>query len=109
MCQMAPAFGALVDIWGARQIEGRGRMAAVGDEAREMHVVVAWDEFVAMVRGAVSDRYARFYSALAVAMVVLVSAPVFQDVDVQEVGDAEPVRHGPYTVFDLADLPGGSG
>ena len=84
-------------------------MARVSEGEREMHVMVPWAQYVAVVRGSVSERYARFYAPLALVLVVLVFAPLFRNVTVPDALEGERYRSGHYTIFDLADLPGGSG
>jgi hypothetical protein len=60
----------------------------------EPHVLVPWSEYLAAIRGSVSDRYARFYAPLALVLFGLSFAPVF---DADDYG----------TIFDMAGRRGG--
>ncbi|MFG2037299.1 hypothetical protein [Dactylosporangium sp. NPDC048998] len=73
----------------------------------EPHVLVSWSQYVAAVRGSVSDRYARFYAPLALGMLALAFAPLFDRVVVLDASGAERYRADYGTVFEMAGRPGG--
>ncbi|MER7278857.1 hypothetical protein ABT369_30910 [Dactylosporangium sp. NPDC000244] len=74
---------------------------------QQPHVLVEWAQYVAVVRGSMSDRYARFYAPLAIGSAALAFLPLFEDVVVRDAeGNVElTTRYG--TVFDMAGRPGG--
>ncbi|GAA2342905.1 hypothetical protein [Dactylosporangium salmoneum] len=74
---------------------------------QQPHVLVEWSQYLAVVRGSVSDRYARFYAPLAIGSAALAFLPLFDDVVVHD-GEGKleyTTRYG--TVFDMAGRHGG--
>jgi hypothetical protein len=69
------------------------------------HVLVAWSEYVAVVRGSISDRYARFYAPMAIGSIMIAFLPLFEDVVVVEEWGTRSTEYG--SVFDMAGRPGG--
>jgi hypothetical protein len=68
-------------------------------------VMVEWSEYVAVVRGSISDRYARFYAPLAIGSVTIAFLPLFEDVVVVEEWGTRSTEYG--SVFDMAGRSGG--